>query len=536
MAQNDNIYGTSAFDGTVKSDFLALGIVPDNLRSQFIDYSTADFSEFKEALLSYLKAVYPLDYTNFVESDLGIVLVELFSYLASVISLKSDLLANELYLPTVQTVGNLSKLLNLVGISLKGPIASKATVRATVPTSRSVGTGETMTIPLASRTFSVPNTKDGGALFFTLYETNLTTGVIDLNNKDIILQDSDTINAGTQFNNLVLLEGELRSQAGTFSNLNTIQSINLTSPSIVEKSIVVSANTGDIYTEVENLFLADDGKDAVFQKIYNDDYSCTLVFGDNTRGKSPAGGVQYRVFYRIGGGSRGNVPAVTINQSINAAHSSKGATSITIQNSTHSAGGANAETVEHAKKWAPYFFKTQYRAVTGEDYTAYANQFVSTVGQTAKAQAVLRRSGAGANMIDIYVISKATELQVQRASLPFKQELLAYLNKYKMITDEVTIVDGLVRTVDLVITIFADREFEPFEESVKRSAADKVINFFSVDSRSFGERVKLSDLQRDIFEVQEIRFSTIDNYSEDIKLDFNEIVQLNNVEINIEYV
>ena len=154
-------------------------------------------------------------------------------------------------------------------------------------------------------------------------------------------------------NNLVLLEGELRSQAGTFSNLNTIQSINLTSPSIVEKSIVVSANTGDIYTEVENLFLADDGKDAVFQKIYNDDYSCTLVFGDNTRGKSPAGGVQYRVFYRIGGGSRGNVPAVTINQSINAAHSSKGATSITIQNSTHSAGGANAETVEHAIKWAP---------------------------------------------------------------------------------------------------------------------------------------------------------------------------------------
>jgi len=192
--------------------------------------------------------------------------------------------------------------------------------------------------------------------------------------------------------------------------------------------------------------------------------------------------------------------------------------------------------VEHAKRWAPYFFKSQYRAVTGEDYTAFANQFVSTVGQTAKAQAVLRRSGAGANMIDIYVISKATDLQVQRATLPFKRELLTYLNKYKMITDEVTIVDGLVRTIDLVVTIFADKEFETFEENIKTSAANKIIDFFSVDSRSFGERVALSDLQRAIFSVPEIRFSRIDNFSEDIKLGFNEIVQLNNAEINIEYV
>jgi len=536
MAQNDSIYGTSAFDGTVKSDFLALGIVPENLRSEFIDYSTADFSEFKTSLLNYLKAVYPLDYTNFVESDLGIMLVELFSYLASVISLKSDLLANELYLPTVQTVGNLSKLLNLIGISMKGPIASKATVKATLSLPDSVATGQTITIPLASRSFSVPNSKDGGALFFTLYEVNTSTGEIDLDNPDIVLEFADSAVGGTEFANLVLLEGELRTDTGTFSDLNTIKSFSITNPSIVEKSITVSANTGNTYKEVDNLFLAEDGEDKVFQKIYNDDYSCTVIFGDNTRGKSPAGGVNYRAFYRIGGGSRGNVPAGTINLNVAATHSTKGSVTINIQNSTFAAGGANAETVEHAKRWAPYFFKTQYRAVTGEDYTAYANQFVSTVGQTAKAQAVLRRSGAGANMIDIYVISKATDLQVQRATLPFKRELLAYLNKYKMITDEVTIVDGLVRTVDLVLTIFADKEFQNFEESIKRSAADKVINFFSVDNRSFGERVKLSDLQREIFSVQEIRFSNIDNFTEDIKLDFNEIVQLNNVEINIEYV
>ena len=58
----------------------------------------------------------------------------------------------------------------------------------------------------------------------------------------------------------------------------------------------------------------------------------------------------------------------------------------------------------------------------------------------------------------------------------------------------------------------------------------------NVDNRDFGERVKLSDLQRQIFSVPEIRFSNIDNFSEDIQLGFNEILQLNNVEINIEFV
>ena len=95
-----------------------------------------------------------------------------------------------------------------------------------------------------------------------------------------------------------------------------------------------------------------------------------------------------------------------------------------------------------------------------------------------------------------------------------------------MLTDEVTIVDGLVRTIDLVTTIFLDREFEVFEEEIKRKASDKILEFFNIDNRDFGERFKIS----------EVRFANVDNLTEDIKLNFNEILQLNNVEINVEYV
>ena len=39
-----------------------------------------------------------------------------------------------------------------------------------------------------------------------------------------------------------------------------------------------------------------------------------------------------------------------------------------------------------------------------------------------------------------------------------------------------------------------------------------------------------------IFEVEEIRFATIDNIPEAIQVNFNEIVQLNNYTLNFYYV
>ena len=79
-------------------------------------------------------------------------------------------------------------------------------------------------------------------------------------------------------------------------------------------------------------------------------------------------------------------------------------------------------------------------------------------------------------MIDIYTVAFADEVegvqaQLERSSIAYKNELLTYLNKYKMLTDEVTIVDGLIRTLDLKTTIYVDKSFKPFEEDIKRTAA-----------------------------------------------------------------
>ena len=76
--------------------------------------------------------------------------------------------------------------------------------------------------------------------------------------------------------------------------------------------------------------------------------------------------------------------------------------------------------------------------------------------------ASLRTNGAAANVIDLFVLSKASNLQLERASIAMKKELLDYFQNYKMLTDDVVISDGVVRTLDIVATVFIDKSNKRF--------------------------------------------------------------------------
>ena len=204
-------------------------------------------------------------------------------------------------------------------------------------------------------------------------------------------------------------------------------------------------------------------------------------------------------------------------------------------NTSKATGSANAESVEHAKKYAPLTFRRQDRLVTLSDYATFANTFISTFGTVGKATAATRNAYSSANTIDIYILEKDGDLQLQRATPNFKTQLLEAMNEKKMMTDDIVIVDGLIRTLDLVCTIRIDQEQQENEDSIKAKVRDKVLSFLSIDNTEFGEGLIVSDLNRQIFEVDEVRFSTLDNIGQDISIDFNEILQLNTLTLNVEY-
>ena len=251
-------------------------------------------------------------------------------------------------------------------------------------------------------------------------------------------------------------------------------------------------------------------------------------------GVSPDDTAAYTVFYRVGGGTRGNIAKDTINTSITATINGSTVESVTVTNTSKGTGGANAETLDHAKKYAPLEFRRQDRLVTLEDYAVFANTFISTFGTVGKASAAVRQAYSSDNVIDIYVLEKASDFQLQRATSNFKTQLLDSINKKKMATDDVVVVDGLIRTLDLVTTIRIDRSEEENQDQIKAKVRDKILDYMNVDNRSFGEDFSVAEINRQIFEVEEVRFSTIDNVEQNIPLDFNEIIQLNNLTINIQ--
>lgn len=518
--------------GTISSDFMKLANLPLRKKPNLINFANSDFASLRQSLIDYAKAAYPDDYSYFIESDLGIMFLELVAYMGSVMSMKADMLANENILETAKQRSSVKKLLDLVGIKMKGPLSSAADAGITFNTAPGA---KDITIPAAARVVTATSPEDGEDVTFTLYK--VTNGRVDpLNNSNADLEITTTAGS-TFYEDLAIQEGAFVTESGSFEASEELKTINLGQFPVVEGSIQVylTSTNSDVeggYTQVENVFFASGSTDRVFEVVYDDKYAATVVFGNGRSGVSPDANSNYFVTYRVGGGSRGNIAVNAINASLDI----DAGTNITstLSNTSVATGGANAETVERAKKYAPLTFRRQDRIVTLEDYEVFANSFISSWGSIGKAKAATRKAYASANVIDIYILEKASDTQLQKATPTFKTNLLTAINKKKMATDEVVIVDGLIRTLDLVVTIKIDEEEKNNQTAITSKVRDNLLQYMNVDNREFGQALNLAELNRQIFEIDEVRFSTVDNVEKDIQVEFNEIIQLNNLTINID--
>jgi len=527
-----------SFSGTIDSDYMKLAHIPLVKRPSLINFTDNDFLSLRDSLIKYAKAVYPLEYQYFVESDLGMMFIELVAYMGSVMSMKADMVANENFLATATNRSSVKKLLELIGVRMRGPLSAAANAQLTSDTS--VPLGQTLNLKAANRVITTTSPEDGGAITYTLYkvingliEEAASSALVKLNYAEAVDADHKV------FTNLIMQEGALATDSGDFAATEAVKTIALTQGPVVEGSIQVHVTSTDssvegAYTEVDNIYFASGSSDRIFEIVYDSSYNATIVFGDGNAGISPDDSASYFVQYRAGGGTRGNIAKSSINKTIACQVTGvTGTETGIVTNTSKATGGANAETIEHAKQYAPLTFRRQDRLVTLEDYSVFANTFISTFGTVGKATAVTRKAYASANVVDIYVLEKASDRQLQKATPTFKTQLLGKINKKKMATDEIIVVDGLIRTLDLVTTIRIDIEEKQNQDQILSKVKDKILTYMNVDNRSFGQPLYVSELNRQIFEIDEVRFSTLDNVGQDVLVDFNEIIQLNNLTINV---
>ena len=67
---------------------------------------------------------------------------------------------------------------------------------------------------------------------------------------------------------------------------------------------------------------------------------------------------------------------------------------------------------------------------------------------------------------------------------------------------------------------------------MEQEVANVILDHFNIDNADFGNPFISAELNRKIFRLPSVRYSTIDNLPETTAVDFNEIIQLNNFTIN----
>jgi uncharacterized phage protein gp47/JayE len=125
-------------------------------RRPIIDYVTKDYDGFREGMLALIPQLLP-SWSDRSESDFGVVLIELFAYVADILSYYQDRVANEAYLATATQRRSVAELLRLIDYQIDPGLAASAILHVDAVSDAQVSIGA---LPYRVRTAGIPGEPD----------------------------------------------------------------------------------------------------------------------------------------------------------------------------------------------------------------------------------------------------------------------------------------------------------------------------------------------------------------------------------------
>jgi hypothetical protein len=491
-----------------------------------INYTNQDFWSMKARLVDFIKERFANDFNDFVESQIAIMLIENWAFIADTLSFKIDQIANEIFIDTVSEVDNAFRLALLVGFKPLPPISSRskwsAELNNILPTDMVIPTPVQIDI----------NTEEGPK-------------VIELFQADSDFQpmfnENITITAGNFLNNNIIgLEGRTRVQSFV-GNGSPNQFLSLSYGPVIWGSVRVSVD-GNQWEEVD--YFTDSQPRKEFRVEYDPNYSGFIMFGNNTTGQIPSPGSTIQVTYRTGGGVAGDIVTGSVDLQRNyVVPGFDFRVPLTFRNYTKGEFGYDGDTIEDIKRKLPAYLRTQNRLVSNDDFDTIINQFATQFsGTIGKGTAVLRHYGCAANVIDVYILAKSGINGLAEADDELKIALENELNQKKMLTTQICIKDGEIIETDISIDVIMDKFYRKFEDEFDVKINRRISNFFSLNNWSFGKPLKTTDIIKNLSDIDQIKSSEItlitndaENSGDLVSAKYYQIIRPNNIEINFVY-
>ena len=372
-------------------DSIETGLLTKISNINVLDYTKLDFATIKAAMIQFIKDNYPSVQNDFFQSNAAVMLIDSISYINDILAFRADFLANEAYLPTASTQAGILQLLKLIDYKPRGATAALGTIKITVTNADDALLGGPGGTFIEDVIITDPRTAP-----LLVSATDIAGNLISF---EVFLSASDHISQIILPRNIAQIGYELYATVAEGKTVKETFTLPTTVPANYSKilqytnalqdSIVVYVN-GREYTETKN-FAFENGATTTYEVRYEQTDTYTIVFGDGIFGAKPPANAVVDIVYRIGGGPLGNMSIGTINMS-KALISANGLNAtVAIENVTATTGGAARESLEFSKFFAPRQFNTQFRAVTGQDYTVLGLGYRDgTNGSISKSITALR--------------------------------------------------------------------------------------------------------------------------------------------------
>lgn len=464
------------FDLPIDPDQFGVVLPDSNLRN--IDFSALDYDTARRAIIEYIRTYYPDDFNDFVASNGIMMIVDIIASTTSKLALRSDMLANEATLPTAKTERAVINHLALINQRIRRQTPATVDIECTVVSPNFTD----INIPAATRFQTLG--LDGSTLFYEIYRApgDWTSDIIIPANKRGVIAYG--------------VEGTFSGPVTFVSSGNQNQIYSITDDNILEDPMFITVTTDNqsenwqaIYEPIERY---DSTAKVVEINIVSNE--ALLRFGDGITGAIPKSGSTIQVRYRVGGGQRGRIATGIIDElkSIVPQPPANTSTNVRFRNIAPSVGGVNTETIEQAKARAPREFALQRSIVTATDYAQAAQGFSHPYyGSISKALATLR-SSINANLVELYVLARGIDDQPALPSLGLKQGLASYLSSLNVLTDQINVLDGSIKAIDVEFIVVMSRNADA--TVVKASVESALTQFFDVDNWQLGQALYVSNL------------------------------------------
>lgn len=334
-----------------------------------VDYLTLDYEGFRQMMIDRLKEKLP-EYTDYSETDMGIVLIELTAHGLDILSYYKDRQALECFLPTARERKNVIMHCKLFGYTLDSAIPSKfIQVFETDGSGFRVNDGDLVRVKTKEE-------QGQPSVFFEIIGSLTPSGEflptfeIPSGQSGLEMLNGEYVHRAVIVQGLTIPKEVVGYSDGTASQKFTTgysPALDYTPEAPYNEDVIhvyVTENGTSVeWTRVESFLLA-----SSVSKCYTystNEYGEGIVeFGNGVSGAIPPKNAKIETTYRVGGGIETNVGANTIVEMEN-----KPASVIrTFNPDTAFILGSDAESIESAKVKAPASLRSLDRAVTTKDY------------------------------------------------------------------------------------------------------------------------------------------------------------------------